>query len=140
MDDKPNSGRARSYLRISLKSLFIISTCICCYVAGEMRGRRYQTNQPAPTGNLVRVYECLYRETLALPNADKAKLLTTIGRKIKTEVLPSRWNSVGSGCRISTDVQTGSLIVVADSDTHTAVHRAVENYRENVVAARFRAK
>ncbi len=129
MDRDSSGSQPRRYFRFSLGMMLIFITCVCCFLAGNMRGHRSAT---AAMWERVPTYTATYyADDLAAQSngdgavVDYAPLIATI----KQRCSPEFWDGAGGPGKMTTSPANDSLRIDADSVVHQQVANLVAELR-----------
>lgn len=121
---KPN----RTKLRFSLMTVFMVMSCVCCYLAGESNGfRKKITVTSTSRESVISAFKFEEVATSSISDVEKEKFLSTMATTIKKKVMRSVWRS-SRHFGIYPDIGTSSLVVVADPKVLGAVKGFLEDF------------
>jgi hypothetical protein len=126
MDTNQSGTQPRRYFRFSLGMLMALVACICCYLAGDLRGNRDQFFANKAAANAVATTSDAYPKTYYVDdlvispdsgNANYDPLMVTIVETCS----PDQWEQAGGPGRISPFPLNQSLIISATVPMHKQI-------------------
>lgn len=140
MNTNLGEGKPRRYMRFSLGMLMALMACICCYLAGDLRGHRRGTaemlNKLSPYTKTYYVDDLVIDVDTMDPNQLAAGVAANFDRlmkKIVQNCSPGTWEEAGGAGRISPFPLNHSLII---SENHY-VHEEISDYLKQMRLAKF---
>lgn len=135
MNTNLGEGKPRRYMRFSLGMLMALMACICCYLAGDLRGHRRGV---VTTLNKLATYtKTYYVDDLLFDVNDPDPTKTRGGvaadfdglmKKITQKCVPGTWEEPGSG-RISPFPLNYSFIITGNEIAHDDVAELLAQLR-----------
>lgn len=140
MNTNLGEGKPRRYMRFSLGMLMALMACICCFLAGDLRGHRRGT---AEVLNKLSPYtKTYYVDDLVIDvdTTDATRLAAGVGAdfdslmtKIQQRCSPDTWEVAGGPGRISPFPLNHSLIISGNR----LVHEEIAEYLEGLRLAKY---
>lgn len=129
MNTNASVRQPRRYLRFSLGMMLIFITCVCCFLAGNMRGHRSAT---AAMWERVPTYVAIYfADDLATESKDGATVVNyaNLISTIKQRCSPEFWDDAGGPGKMTTSPANDALKINADGFVHQQVANLVAELR-----------
>lgn len=130
MERDSSASQPRRYFRFSLGMMLIFVTCVCCFLAGNMRGSRIAT---ASMWNRLSVTTLTYyADDLAANSKSGALVIDYAGliSTIKQRCSPEFWDDAGGPGTITTSPANNSLNIAADQFVHQQIADLVSQLRK----------